>query len=124
MLNSASSRTRILVVDDEHLIADTIVAILRQDGFEATAAYSGNQAVQQASTWCPDIMVTDFYMPDINGLETARLVREQCPEVKVFLLSGQAPALELLADPNQHNFDYRLLSKPIHPDVLLATLRE
>lgn len=122
--NSAAERTRILVVDDERLIADTIVAILRQDGFEAIAAYSGNQAIEEATTYRPDIMLSDFYMPDINGLEAARLVRGLCPNVKVFLLSGQASALDLLSDPEQHEFDYQLLAKPIHPDVLLAKIRQ
>lgn len=124
MRNSIPARTKILVVDDERLIADTIVAILRQDGFEAMAAYSGNEAVEQATAVCPDIMLSDYYMPDIDGLETARRVRSLCPNVKVILLSGQATALEFLSDPQQAQFDFQLLAKPIHPDALLATLRE
>lgn len=124
MRDSATAPARILVVDDEKLIADTIVAILRQDGFEAVAAYSGAEAVQEATTICPDIMLSDFYMPDINGLEAARLVRAVCPKVKVILLSGQASAMEALSDLGQQGLDYELLAKPIHPKLLLATLRE
>jgi CheY-like chemotaxis protein len=123
MRRSASAQTRILVVDDEHLIADTTVAILRQDGFDATAAYSGTEAVQQAARLCPDIMVVDFFMPQMNGIEAAKLVREMCPNVKVFLLSGQASALDFLAHHEEHDLVYELLSKPIHPELLLATLR-
>jgi CheY-like chemotaxis protein len=123
MRNPATARTRILVVDDEHLIADTIVAILRRDGFEAAPAYSGSEAVQEASKLCPDIMLSDFYMPDMNGLETAKLVRGLCPRVKVVFLSGHAPSLEFLGHLDKQEFDYELLSKPIDPDVLLAALR-
>src|SRR5512133_1189306 len=123
MRTSGTERAKILVVDDEHLIADTIVAILRQDGFDATAAYSGTEAVQEATSLCPDIMVSDFFMPDINGLEAAKLVRGICPNVKVFLLSGQAAALDFLGQLEKQEFDYELLAKPIHPAVLLATLR-
>jgi len=123
MLNSESAQTTILVVDDEHLIADTIVAILRQDGFNATAAYSGAEAVHEATTVCPDILVSDFAMPEMNGIETAKLVLELCPEVRVFLLSGQASALDFLAHLEKQELDFELLSKPIHPQRLIATLR-
>lgn len=123
MGNSATAQTRILVVDDEHLIADTIVAILRQGGFDATAAYSGTDAVRQAGTLCPDIMLSDFFMAGMNGLETAKSVRGICPNVKVFLLSGQAAALEFLGFHEEQDLDYELLAKPIHPNVLIAALR-
>ena len=123
MRNSATAPTRILVVDDERLIADTIVAILRRDGFDAIATYSGTEAVREATTLCPDIMLSDFYMPGINGLEAAKLVREVCPDVKVILLSGQASAIEFLDRLEKPDFDFRLLAKPIRPEVLLATLR-
>jgi CheY-like chemotaxis protein len=123
MANSTTARAKILVVDDEHLIADGIVAILRQDGFDATAVYSGADAVRMARTLCPDVILSEFSMPDINGLETAKLVRGSCPGVKVFLLSGQASAFDFLAQLEKQEFDYELLAKPIHPKDLLAALR-
>jgi CheY-like chemotaxis protein len=67
---------KILVVDDERIIADTIVAILLRHGFEATAAYSGSEAIERAGQFCPDSVISDVVMPGINGIETAISLRK------------------------------------------------
>jgi CheY-like chemotaxis protein len=66
----------VLVVDDECVIADTLAIILNQHGFEASAAYNGIEAVEQAHRLRPDVIICDVIMPNMNGIEAAILVRE------------------------------------------------
>jgi PleD family two-component response regulator len=74
-MNSLSAhrdpRVKVLVADDERVIADTLRAILNQNGFEAASAYGGQDAVDMARVWPPDILLTDVTMPGLNGIESA-----------------------------------------------------
>ena len=63
MIPDKTTNRFVLVVDDEHVIADTLVLILTQAGFDAVAAYSGREAVRRALQLKPDLIVTDVVMP-------------------------------------------------------------
>jgi len=115
---------RILVVDDETLIADTIVQILNRNGFIAEAAYSGREAIEMAKTYCPELVLSDVLMPQIDGVEAAIAIREHCPETRVVLFSGQAATVEILARARARGYNFELLPKPIHPTQLIKHLRE
>ncbi|MGE0406156.1 MAG: response regulator [Candidatus Korobacteraceae bacterium] len=121
---SSRAISRVLVVDDEPLIANTIVTILERYGFQATAAYNGTEAVELASAFCPDCMITDVMMPGMTGIEAARQVQEACPAARILLFSGQAATADLLAEARSQGLDFELLPKPIHPRVLIDKLRE
>ena len=69
---------RIFVVDDEMAIADILVVILRKSG-SATAFYSARSAIEQAEICCPDLIVSDVVMPEMNGVEMAVHFRERHP---------------------------------------------
>lgn len=114
---------RALIVDDEHVIADTLTMILSRSGFDARAAYSGEMAVGIARIFQPHILVTDVNMPGINGVETAIRLREMLPQCKVLLFSGQSGAAQLIEDARAQNHVFELLGKPLHPADLLARLR-
>ena len=120
--DSAPERIKVLVVDDEHSIADTLTIILRRHGFDTATAYCGATAVEAARLWNPDILLTDVVMPDMNGIEAAILIQAAHPRCKVLLFSGQAAAQDMLAGhPEQASF--RFLQKPIHPIELIDSLR-
>src|SRR5262245_46912941 len=68
---------KVLVVDDEPTIADTLAVILRQSGFETHAAYFGEDAVRLAAKTEPDLMITDVMMPDKNGIAVANEVQRR-----------------------------------------------
>ena len=112
----------VLVVDDEPLIADTLVAILRKQNYSANAAYNAEEALLMAQMLPPDYLITDILMPKMNGIDLAVTVKERIPGCKVLLFSGHANAIHLEDDPRCAAYDFPLLSKPIHPDVLLANL--
>jgi len=112
---------RVLVVDDEVVIGDTLATILRMHGFDASTAYSGEAALHRAERFNPDIVLSDIRMGQMDGVEAARRVRVMQPECRVVLLSG-APVEPTLWDViDRHGFEY--LSKPIHPVRLVAHLR-
>ena len=114
---------RILVVDDEVLIADTIVQILNRNGFIAEAAYSGSQAIDLARRHCPELVLSDVMMPHVDGVEAAIAIREHCPDTRIVLFSGQAATVEILARARERGHNFELLPKPIHPTQLIKHLR-
>jgi CheY-like chemotaxis protein len=115
---------RILVVDDEKLIADTIVQILNRNGFIAEAAYGGAEAIEKAERHCPELVLSDVLMPHIDGVEAAIAIRELCPDTRILLFSGQAATVEILARARERGHIFELLPKPIHPTQLIKHLRE
>jgi len=114
---------RVLVVDDEHLIADTLATILSESGFSAVAAYSGEQAVEAARSLQPDIVLTDVLMPKMSGVELGIQLRSEFPEARVLLFSGQAATSELMRKAHADGHDFELFPKPIHPEELIARLK-
>ena len=111
---------RIFVVDDEKCIADTLAAILRRAGYEASAFYDAQSALAQVEDARPELVISDVMMPGMNGVDMAVLIRERLPECKVLLFSGQASTLNILDTVGRHGYDFELLAKPIHPTDLLA----
>ena len=67
-MNGQPAKPRVLVVDDERVIADTLAIILNQNGFDASAVYTGTAAVDRARDTRPDLIISDVIMPDMNGL--------------------------------------------------------
>ena len=111
---------RIYVVDDEKTIADTLAVILRKSGYEASAFYNAQSALDAIESCCPELVISDVVMPGMTGLDMAVLIRERHSECKVLLFSGQASTLNILDMVSRRGYDFELLAKPIHPTDLLA----
>ena len=122
-LNENRAKRKVLVVDDEHRIADTLAAILNQSGFDAFAVYTGISAVDRARELSPDLVISDVIMPDMNGIEAAILIRRMLPACKILLFSGQAATADLLERARTQGHEFEILAKPVHPQDLLAKLR-
>lgn len=114
---------RILIADDEEIIAKTLGAIFAKEGFEVRVVYSGQEAVNQAALWQPQFFLSDVVMPGMSGIEAAILIRQICPECRILLISGRAVTTELLADARRRGHDFEALPKPTHPAVLLERFR-
>lgn len=112
-------RRKILVVDDQKLVADTITEILQNAGFEAVAAYDGWTALEVAADFKPDYLLTDVLMPRMNGVQLAIAVRRNFPAVRISLFSGQAGISDILIEGQKQGFDFDLIAKPIHPLKLI-----
>ena len=113
---------KILVVDDERAIADTLAAILQQNGFDVYVAYSGRRAIELAMNIEPDLMISDVMMPDKNGIEVASVVRTAIPKCKTLLFSGSTSHADLLEQARKSGYDGDILAKPVHPRDLLVRL--
>jgi CheY-like chemotaxis protein len=118
-----SQKRSVLVVDDERVIADTIVAILNQSGFSATAAYNGSAAIDQARLSHPDIVISDVMMPVLDGIESSIAIRDFCPDARIVLFSGHATTTELLASARSRGHEFEVLAKPLHPSKLIEYLQ-
>jgi DNA-binding NtrC family response regulator len=113
---------RVLIVDDQHHIADTLALILEQNGYDAEAVYSGESAIESAIAHPPDVMISDVVMGKMNGIETAVFVAAHNPLCRIILFSGQAMTPELLCRANAQGHIFEFFSKPIHPKFLLEQL--
>ena len=111
---------RILVVDDEPNILSTLAPLLRARGYEVVTAMSGRGAVETAEREQPDLIVLDLGLPDMDGVDVCRIVRESS-SVPIVVLSARGSegdkvrALDLGAD------DY--VTKPFGAEELLARIR-
>jgi two-component system, OmpR family, response regulator len=80
---------RILVVDDEPSIVDAVATALRYEGFDVEEAVNGREALQAASVREPDLIVLDWMLPDIDGLEVGRRLRERGFKSAVLFLTAK-----------------------------------
>jgi CheY-like chemotaxis protein len=117
------TKPKVLVADDERVIADTLSIILNQSGFEATAVYSGEKAVEMARILRPNMLISDVIMTDMNGIDAAIQIRGILPDCKILLFSGQAATADLLEGARAKGHEFEILAKPVHPQDLLARLR-
>ena len=115
-----NNRSLVLVADDELRITKLVAATLREEQFRVITAESGMEAIRLADELRPDIALLDILLPDLDGIEVMRQLRESRP-IPVILLTGitsatdKARGLDLGAD------DY--IAKPFHPDELAARVR-
>ncbi len=118
-----SEKPRVLVADDEQVIANTLAIILNQAGFEARAVFSGEKAVETLDTFQPNMLISDVIMTGMTGIEAAIKTREKVPSCKILLFSGQAATADLLEKARAQGHEFEILAKPVHPTDLLAKLR-
>jgi CheY-like chemotaxis protein len=118
-----STKPKVLVADDERVIADTLAMILNQSGFEARAVYSGEGALELAHDFKPNMLISDVIMADLNGIDAAIRIRALLPEIKILLFSGQAATADLLEKARTEGYEFEILAKPVHPQDLLSRLR-
>jgi CheY-like chemotaxis protein len=122
-MSEINSKPKVLVADDERVIADTLAMILNQSGFDARAVYSGEKALELVTTFVPDMLISDVIMADLNGIDAAIRIRKLLPGIKVLLFSGQAATADLLEKARANGHEFEILAKPVHPQDLLNKLR-
>lgn len=121
--SSTTAKPRVLVADDEQVIANTLAIILNQAGFDARAVYSGEKAVEAIDEFQPDMLISDVIMTGMTGIEAAIITRSRLPKCKILLFSGQASTADLLEKARAQGHEFEILAKPVHPTDLLAKLR-
>ena len=121
MSSAPSNEIKILVADDEPSIADTLGVILHRAGFEVAVAYNGADAIATAKTFRPDILLSDYAMPGVDGLTASIEIKRILPGCRVIMLSGHSLGDEL-ANRGEQAYQFLLLAKPMHPEDLLHAI--
>jgi len=114
---------KVLIVDDERLLADTTSMILSKAGFVTRKAYNGWEALEIVSEFRPHYLLTDVLMPIMNGVDLAIAVSKMLPATRILLISGQAGVSSILEEGKAKGYEFPLLAKPAHPFKLIERLR-
>jgi len=117
----SAETVKILLVDDETGIVDSLRILFRGEGYDVLTALGGTEALEVLSKEKPDLVVTDIRMPTVTGLEVLARSREIDPEVPVILMTAQASLQSAVTAVNEGAYYY--LQKPFANDDLLAICR-
>ena len=111
-----SNSTRILVIDDDHTMADVCREILVRRGHEVELAYSGARGLGLLSHFAYDVILLDLRMPDMGGMEVLRQIREKDPRAVVIIITGHGSIETAVQAIKLGAFDF--IPKPFTPDHL------
>ena len=101
----------ILIVDDEVSILNSLSSILEDEGYEVSVAKSGIEALKLCAVSPPELMMLDIWMPDMDGLETLRRLRELVPQTQVMMMSGHGSIETAVKAIKLGAYDY--IEKPL-----------
>jgi two-component system nitrogen regulation response regulator GlnG len=109
-------------VDDEPGTALMIAAILNASGFQATTFTDPEKVMQAAESGCPNILISDVYMPQMNGIELAIKFKAAYPKCKILLFSGYESANSLMEVATKEGHAFTLMSKPTLPNDIVTAV--
>jgi CheY-like chemotaxis protein len=111
---------RILVVDDDRLVADTLTLIFEKNGFKAKAAYSADEALRSSREFGPHLLLCDVTMPDRDGLSLVEDMTRELPACRILVLTGFYSNLKNVREQAQKlSRPLGILTKPCQPSDLL-----
>jgi CheY-like chemotaxis protein len=114
----------VYVVDDRAVVAESLVLVLKQEGFRAMAFDDPTMALSAAVIKHPDVLISDVFMPRMTGVELAIRVRKAHPECMVLLYSGQIHTADLMEQAKKEGHQFEILAKPVQPAQILEKLRD
>ena len=120
----AAGAETILVVEDEEIVRELVVEVLRSHGYRVLAAARGSEAVGlvRAEGGRLDLLISDVVMPGMNGAEVARCVHDVAPDAHVLFVSGYSE--HDMADQGLEALAFQVLQKPFTPSALASKVRE
>lgn len=111
---------RLLCIDDNLRFLNALASLLESHGHQVQTAPNGHSAIQELQRGAFDVVITDFQMPDMDGLEVTRKVAQVRPGVPVFLLSGMASVVRNLPDAHLPRL---IMQKPVTSEQLTTALQ-
>ncbi|GAB3207023.1 response regulator transcription factor [Marinactinospora thermotolerans] len=117
----SATRPHVLVVDDEPNIRDLVEAALRFHGFEVSTARNGGEGLTLARDRRPDLIVLDVLLPDVNGFDVCRRLRERGDDVPVIYLTARDTPSDTVTGLSLGGDDY--VTKPFSVEALIARIR-
>ena len=109
-------RTKILIIDDEAPSREALVLLLKNADYDIKGAGSGNEAFELLAEDAFDIVITDLFLPDIDGIDILKRVKSVAPAMEVILITGHASAETAVRAMKEGAFDY--ITKPLNLDEL------
>ena len=89
---------RVLIVDDEPVVADTLRLIFQKNGFEAQSVYSVDEAMRRAASFAPELMLCDINMPEKDGVELISAMTQGYPACRILVLTGAYSSMARVRD--------------------------
>jgi CheY-like chemotaxis protein len=117
----ARTKKKILVVEDEFGIQETLRDIFIMEGYDVRVAVDGEKGYQTFLEFKPDLVLTDVVMPKVSGIELIKKIREKNPKIKVIYISGFFGLRNVKRDLNEEilKYNYPYLSKPFKISAML-----
>jgi len=117
--------TKILVIDDDPLVRNTILRILRTSGFDVVAAEDGVRGMKAFRSETPDLVITDIIMPEQEGIQTILQIRKERPGAKIIAISGggRVGNADFLSMARSLGAD-DIVAKPFTPRQLVTRVNE
>jgi DNA-binding NtrC family response regulator len=109
---------RVLVVDDERVVADSLALILRSRGFDSRAVYCGEEAAEVALAWNPQAVITDVVMGKMDGVALAVYLAQVLPSCRILLISGNVATEQLMNESKKLGHEFPILAKPFRPESI------
>ena len=113
---------RILVVDDDESIRNTMKAILENEGYLVDLAATGSEAIKKTKKTAYNIALLDIRLPDMEGVELLKLIKDTVPHTRKIMVTGYPSMQNALAALNKNADAY--LIKPVNVEKLLSTVKE
>ena len=111
---------RVLVVDDDRLVADTLTLIFERNGFTASTAYSADEALERSREFAPDLLLCDVTMPDRDGLSLVEDMTRELPACRILVLTGfYSNLINVREQARTLSRPVGILTKPCQPSELL-----
>ena len=117
-------RRRVLVAEDDHLLAATVDDVLKEHGFCVVLAGDGEEALASAARKRFDVLLTDLRMPRLDGAALIRRLRDHRPELPIVVMTGHAPSDWRTALQHEGEGPLVLLNKPVSMRTLMRTLHD
>ncbi len=114
------NKGRVLVVDDEDIVRTSCSRALSPEGYEVKLAKNGYDGLKMIEEDKFDIVLTDLKMPDMDGIEVLRRIKEEWPDVEVIIITGYQTVDTAVKSIKLGAFDY--IEKPFTPDALIAAV--
>ena len=116
---------QILLVEDDALLAETLKIQLEKRNFNVRVAENGRQAVLALKEFAPDLLITDIFMDQMDGIELLTHFKKNCPEIKIIAMSGQHDGVttSFLAMAKALGA-HQILPKPFNLPTLLGLIDE
>ncbi len=112
----------ILVVDDEEDIIESLKGIFCDEGYDVVTAAGGGEALVRIEGAIPDLVLLDIWMPDMDGIETLRRIREAYPYLQVIMMSGHGTIETAVKATKEGAYDF--VEKPLSLDKLLLSVNK